>query len=165
MITAFICLSNKFSHLIFLAALVSLRKQPELASYVFLGSVTILLLLIGTGWWYTERNHWGQKKAFFVLLPLLPLYFIVVFGFIFSMWGGAIVFSLGTIVYGSFYYLGILKAREKIRQNIIKKIEENKPKGFTAKSMQENGLLQKNKTLLMLGFTEEELKEFGLTGE
>jgi Ca2+/Na+ antiporter len=166
MIASFLGGSSQFLQVTFLSAIISPYKQPELAANVFMWSITALMLLVLVIGWFGKKKHWEVKKTILILWPLAPLYFITVLGFLFSMWGGAIIFSLGVAV----IYLPYLmlfrkiaeKGRLKIRQNIIKKIEENKSKGFTNKSMQENGLLPSNKTLLGYGFTEEQLKEFGL---
>jgi hypothetical protein len=81
--------------------------------------------------------------------------------------GGAIISSLGSLIIAPLYFFAMLrfgrKMAPKIHEDMMKRIHDGVSKGFTPKSMQENGRLPGNKWLIRYyGFTEEELKEFGL---
>jgi hypothetical protein len=64
-------------------------QKPDVFGFVTLVSFAILFLLaIALTLYLTIRKHLGPKKQFFIVLPLFPLFFIVVFGGLLSDWGG-----------------------------------------------------------------------------
>jgi O-antigen/teichoic acid export membrane protein len=167
MITALISSISKFYQPTFLTALVNIDSKEGFNVLIWT-TIAMLFFDIVVGLYVVRKNYFGKNTIYIVLVAVVPIYFIGVMGVLLSLWGAAIIFSLGAVILGWFYYFLISKkvaenSYPKIRQNILKKIEENKTKGFTNKSMQEYNMLPNNKTLLGYGFTEEELKDFGLT--
>jgi hypothetical protein len=153
----------QFTQIISWSALIAPDQQP----YTFLVSFIIWGLLFSFVGWYSKRRHWGRIKLIIILdFLILPLFLIV--GLITQAWLPAIGLGLIiTILYPalSLFILNLgQKMRPRIRENILKKIDENMSHGIKPIEMQKMGLLPKNKTLLGYGFTEEKLKELGLLG-